>query len=188
MAERYDPHELVRQAVRAEECGFDFVEISDHYHPWLYSQEHSPFAWSVLAAIAAKTERIVLATGVTCPTTRYHPAIIAQAAATTQILADGRFVLGVGSGENLNEHVTGGAWPSVDVRQAKLREALEVIRLLWQGGYQSHAGEHYTVTDARVFDLPDQAPPIVVASGGARASKLAAELGDGFSPPILTRS
>ena len=180
MAEAYPPHELVRQAVRAEEAGFDFVEISDHYHPWLYSQGHSPFVWSVLAAIAMRTERIELATGVTCPTTRYHPAIIAQAAATTQILADGRFVFGVGSGERLNEHVTGGGWPDVDVRQAKLREALEVIRMLWSGGYHSHRGTYYEVSDARIFDLPDALPPIVVAAGGKRASALAAQVGDGI--------
>lgn len=180
MAEAFPPHELVRQAVRAEEAGFDFVEISDHYHPWLYSHGHSPFAWSILAAAAAKTERIELATGVTCPSFRYHPAIIAQAAATTQILADGRFVLGVGSGERLSEHITGGGWPSVDVRQARLREALEIIRALWSGGYQTYEGKFFEVSDARVYDLPETAPPIIVASGGARASKLAAELGDGL--------
>jgi G6PDH family F420-dependent oxidoreductase len=180
MAEAYPPHELVRQAERAEAAGFDFVEISDHYHPWLYSQGHSPFVWSVLAAIAMRTERIELATGVTCPSFRYHPAIIAQAAATTQILADGRFVLGVGSGERLSEHVTGAAWPDVDVRQARLREALEVIRLLWSGGYQSYAGHHFTLSDARVFDLPETLPPIAVAAGGQRAAALAAELGDGL--------
>ncbi len=180
MAEAYEPKELVRQAKRAEEAGFDFVEMSDHYHPWLYNHGHSPFVWSMLAAIASETERIELGTGVTCPTVRYHPAIIAQAAATTQILADGRFFFGVGSGERLNEHVTGAGWPSVDVRQEMLREALEVIRLLWEGGYQSHEGKYYTVSDAQVFDLPDDLPEIIVASGGARASKLAAELGDGL--------
>jgi G6PDH family F420-dependent oxidoreductase len=180
MAEVHEPRELVRQTIRAEEAGFDFVEISDHYHPWLYSHEHSSFAWSVLAAAAARTERIRLATGVTCPTTRYHPAIVAQAAATTQLLADGRFVLGVGSGERLNEHVVGDAWPSVDVRQAKLREALEIIRLLWSGGYQSYEGKYLQLSDARVFDLPETLPPVIVASGGDQASALAAELGDGL--------
>jgi len=179
-AEGFDPKEIVRQAERAEAAGFDFVEVSDHYHPWLYSQGHSGFAWSILAAIAARTERLGLATGVTCPTMRYHPAIIAQAAATTQILADGRFVLGVGSGERLNEHVTGLGWPSVTVRQAMLREAIAVIRTLWQGGYQTFAGEHYTLDDARVFDLPDELPPIVVAAGGEDAAALAAEAGDGL--------
>ena len=180
IAEAYSPTEMVRQCVRAEEAGFDFVEISDHYHPWLPEQQHSGFAWSMLAAMAAKTERIELATGVTCPFVRYHPAIIAQAAATTQLLADGRFTLGVGSGERLNEHVVGGGWPSVTVRHQMFRESLEIIRLLWQGGYQSYEGTHLTLEDARVFDLPETLPRIVVATGGDRASTLAAELGDGI--------
>src|SRR5690554_227476 len=119
-AEAYGPQELIRQAVRAEEVGYDFVEISDHYHPWLDNQGHSPFAWSVLAAIAVRTERIGLVTGVTCPTMRYHPAIIAQAAATTALISGGRFTLGVGSGERLNEHVIGRAWPSATIRQEML--------------------------------------------------------------------
>lgn len=178
MAEAYGPQELVRQAVRAEEAGFDFVEISDHFHPWLYSQRHSGFAWSVLAAIAARTERITLATGVTCPFIRYHPAIIAQAAATTALLSDGRFVLGVGAGERLNEHVVGRGWPHVTVRHEMLREALEIIRLLWQGGYRSYRGQHLTLEDARLFDLPESAPPIAVAAGGVRAARIAADLGD----------
>ena len=180
IAEAYSPTEMVRQCVRAEEAGFDFVEISDHYHPWLPEQQHSGFVWSMLAAMAARTERIELATGVTCPMIRYHPAIIAQAAATTQLLADGRFTLGVGSGERLNEHVVGQGWPSVTVRHQMFREALEIIRLLWQGGYQSYEGRHLHLEDARVFDLPDTLPPIVVATGGSRASTLAAELGDGI--------
>jgi len=180
MAEAFGPQEMVRQAIEAEQAGFDFAEISDHYHPWLYSHGHSGFAWSILAAAAAKTERIELATGVTCPTMRYHPAIIAQAAATTQLLADGRFVLGVGSGERLNEHVVGRPWPSVTRRQEMLREALEVIRLLWSGGYHSYEGKHLMLEDARVFDLPEILPPIAVASGGVQASRLAAELGDGL--------
>jgi G6PDH family F420-dependent oxidoreductase len=180
IAEAYSPTEMVRQCVRAEEAGFDFVEISDHYHPWVSEQQHSGFAWSMLAAMAAKTERIELATGVTCPFIRYHPAIIAQAAATTQLLADGRFTLGVGSGERLNEHVVGQGWPAVHVRHQMFRESLEIIRLLWQGGYQTYEGKHLTLEDARVFDLPDTLPPIVVATGGARASTLAAELGDGI--------
>ena len=180
IAETFDPKEIVRQAVEAERAGFDFVEVSDHYHPWLYSHGHSGFAWSMLAAIAVQTETLELATGVTCPSFRYHPAIIAQAAATTQILSDGRFTLGVGSGERLNEHVVGDAWPNVDVRQQRLREALEIIRLLWSGGYQSYAGKHLRLDDARVFDLPDELPLIAVATGGERASALAAELGDGL--------
>lgn len=180
IAEAYAPAEMVRQCLRAEEAGFDFVEISDHYHPWVSEQQHSGFAWSMLAAMAARTERIELATGVTCPFIRYHPAIIAQAAATTALLADGRFTLGVGAGERLNEHVVGRGWPAVHVRHEMLREALEIIRLLWRGGYRTYEGKHLTIEDARVFDLPETLPPIIVATGGERASTLAAELGDGI--------
>lgn len=178
LAEAYDPRELVRQAVRAEEVGFDFVEVSDHFLPWLPEHGHSPFAWSVLAAAAMRTERIGLATGVTCPFMRYHPAIVAQAAATTAVLADGRFSLGVGAGERLNEHVVGGGWPSVRVRHEMLREALEIIRLLWQGGSQSYAGKHLTLEDARLYDLPDVPPEIAVAISGPKSARIAAELGD----------
>jgi G6PDH family F420-dependent oxidoreductase len=179
-AEAHTPQEMVRQAVRAEEAGFDFVEISDHYHPWLESHGHSGFAWSILAAIAMRTERIGLATGVTCPTIRYHPAIIAQAAATTALLSDGRFTLGVGSGEQLSEHITGHPWPVVGVRHAMLREALEIIRLLWSGGYRTYRGNHLSIEDAQVFDLPDTLPDIVVAAGGPKAARIAGELGDGL--------
>ncbi|MFD9749069.1 TIGR03557 family F420-dependent LLM class oxidoreductase [[Kitasatospora] papulosa] len=180
-AEAYGPGELVRQAVMAERAGFDFVEISDHYHPWLDNQGHSPFAWTVLGAIAARTDRIGLATGVTCPTVRYHPAIIAQAAATMALLSDGRFTLGLGSGERLNEHVVGRGFPdTVSTRQEMLREAIEIIKLLWRGGYQSYDGTHLRLSDARVFDLPDTLPVIAVAAGGEHAAVLAAELGDGL--------
>ena len=179
-AEGFDPKELVRQAKLAEASGFDFVEMSDHYHPWLDSQGHSPFAWTVLGAIAAETDRIGLATGVTCPTVRYHPAIIAQAAATLAIVSDDRFTLGVGAGERLNEHVVGRGFPAVAERQEMLREALEIIRLLWQGGYRSYRGEYLDLEDARVFDLPDRLPVIAVAAGGPDAAELAAELGDGL--------
>lgn len=177
-AEAFGPKELVRQARLAEEAGFDFVEISDHFHPWLDAQGHSPFAWSVLGSIAASTERIGLATGVTCPTVRYHPAIIAQAAATLALLSDGRFTLGLGSGERLNEHVVGHGYPSVSDRQAMLGEAIEIIRLLWSGGYQSYDGEYLALEDARVFDLPYELPLIAVAAGGPQAAELAAEHGD----------
>lgn len=179
-AEAYSPQEMVRQASAAEQAGFDFAEISDHYHPWLYNHQHSGFAWSMLAAAAERTSQIGLATGVTCPSMRYHPAIIAQAAATTALLSDGRFTLGVGSGERLNEHVVGGGWPSVAVRHERFREALEIIRRLWSGGYQSYSGKHLTLEDARVFDLPDEPPPIIVAVGGERSAGIAAELGDGI--------
>ena len=178
--ESFGPNEVIRQAVAAEEAGFDFVELSDHYHPWLDNQGHSAFTWTMLGAIAAKTERIGLATGVTCPTFRYHPAIIAQAAATLALVSDGRFTLGIGSGERLNEHVTGAAWPGIRKRQEMLREALEIIRLLWKGGYRSYEGKYLEIEDARVFDLPDTQPVIAVASAGPAASRIAAELGDGL--------
>jgi G6PDH family F420-dependent oxidoreductase len=152
--------------------------MSDHYHPWLEAQGHSGFTWSLLAAVAAKTERIGLATGVTCPSVRYHPAIIAQAAATLAIISDGRFTLGAGAGERLNEHVTGTGFPGRRVRHERLREALEIIRLLWQGGYQSYEGKHLQLEDARVFDLPAQPPPIAVAAGGPEATTIAADLDD----------
>ncbi|MEV1046219.1 TIGR03557 family F420-dependent LLM class oxidoreductase [Streptomyces sp. NPDC049916] len=178
-AEAFGPAELVRQAVRAEEAGFDFVEISDHFHPWLDNQGHSPFAWTVLGSIAAKTTRIGLATGVTCPTVRYHPAVIAQAAATLALLSEGRFVLGVGSGERLNEHVVGPGYPdAVSTRHEMLTEALEIIRLLWSGGYRSYEGKHLRLQDARVFDLPDELPLIAVAASGKESVRLAAGLGD----------
>ncbi|UFQ20010.1 MULTISPECIES: TIGR03557 family F420-dependent LLM class oxidoreductase [Streptomyces] len=180
-AEAFGPAELVRQAVLAEEAGFDFVEISDHYHPWLDNQGHSPFAWTVLGSIAAKTSRIGLATGVTCPTVRYHPAIIAQAAATLALVSDGRFVLGVGSGERLNEHVVGQGFPdSVRVRHEMFRESLEIIRLLWSGGYRSYDGTYLRLEDARVFDLPEELPLIAVAASGKASARIAAELGDGL--------
>ncbi|CAL9329757.1 F420-dependent glucose-6-phosphate dehydrogenase [Streptomyces sp. enrichment culture] len=180
-AEGYGPTELVRQAVAAEAAGFDFVEISDHFHPWLDNQGHSPFAWGALGAIAARTERIGLATGVTCPTVRYHPAVIAQAAATLALLSEGRFTLGVGSGERLNEHVVGRGFPdSVRVRQDMLREALEIIRLLWRGGYRSYEGRYLRLEDARVFDLPPNPPVLAVAAGGEDAARMAGELGDGL--------
>jgi G6PDH family F420-dependent oxidoreductase len=179
-SEGFGPNELIRQAVRAEEAGFDFVEMSDHFHPWLDVQGHSSFTWTVLGAIAARTERIGLATGVTCPTVRYHPAIIAQAAATMALVSGDRFTLGVGAGERLNEHVVGKGFPNVRHRHERLREALEIIRLLWSGGYHSYDGKHLRLEDARVFDLPDRPPLIAVACSGPASVRIAAELGDGL--------
>ncbi len=178
IAEAYSPKEMVRQAARAEQAGFDFVEISDHFHPWFDHQNHSGFVWSMLAAAAAQTESIELATGVTCPFIRYHPAIVAQAAATTALLADGRFTLGLGSGERLNEHVVGEGWPPVATRHEMLVESIEIMRSLWSGGYHSYEGKHLTLEDARVFDLPDTPPRVAVAAGGPVAARLAAEQGD----------
>jgi G6PDH family F420-dependent oxidoreductase len=180
MAEGFGPKELIRQAVRAEEAGFDFVEISDHFHPWLEVQGHSPYAWTVLGAVAARTEKLGLATGVTCPSVRYHPAIVAQAAATLAIISDDRFTLGVGAGERLNEHVVGQGFPSVRGRHERLVEALDIINLLWRGGYQSYEGKHLQLEDAQVFDLPDRRPVIAVAAGGRDAAELAATHGGGL--------
>jgi G6PDH family F420-dependent oxidoreductase len=180
IAEAYSPTEIVDQAVRAEQAGFDFVEVSDHFHPWVSEHQHSGFAFSMLAAAAARTSAIELATGVTCPFIRYHPAVVAQMAATTALLSGGRFTLGVGAGERLNEHVVGRGWPAVAQRHEMLRESLEIIRLLWGGGYQSYDGKHLKLEDARVFDLPDELPRIAVAAGGAEAAELAGELGDGL--------
>jgi G6PDH family F420-dependent oxidoreductase len=179
-SEAFGPAELVRQARLAEDAGFDFVSISDHYHPWLPDEDHghSSFAWSVLGAIAQATTRVDLQTGVTCPTFRYHPAIIAQAAATVALLSDGRFTMGVGSGERLNEHIIGEGWPGVPERHARLREAIRVIRQLWEGGNQTFTGEYYRLDAARVYDLPETLPDIAVAAGGPLAAKLAGELGD----------
>jgi G6PDH family F420-dependent oxidoreductase len=179
-SEAFGPQELIRQAVLAEQSGFDFVEMSDHYHPWLDVQGHSSFTWSVLPVVAAKTERIGLATGVTCPSVRYHPAIIAQAAATMAILTDGRFTLGVGAGERLNEHVVGLGFPARRMRHERFREALEIIRLLWQGGYRSYEGRYLQLEDARVFDLPEELPVIAVAASGPASAGIAADLGDGL--------
>ncbi len=169
-SEAFDPQELIRQAVLAEQS----------YHPWLDVQGHSSFTWSVLPVVAAKTERIGLATGVTCPSVRYHPAIIAQAAATMAILTDGRFTLGVGAGERLNEHVVGLGFPALRVRHERFREALEIIRLLWQGGYRSYEGRYLQLEDARVFDLPEELPVIAVAASGPSSAGIAADLGDGL--------
>jgi coenzyme F420-dependent glucose-6-phosphate dehydrogenase len=172
-SEEHAPNDLVRNAKRAEEVGFTHTLISDHYHPWVDKQGQSPFVWAVIGGIAHATERIRLGTGVTCPTIRTHPAVIAQAAATAAAMLPGRFFLGLGTGENLNEHILGDAWPSGEVRLEMLEEAIDVIRLLWQGGYQSHRGRHYTVEDARLYTLPDEPPPIMVAASKPGAAELA---------------
>jgi len=179
-SEENGPAALVEQAVRAERVGFSFAMISDHFHPWIDRQGDSPFVWGVLGALSQATEKLQLATGVTCPTTRIHPAIIAHAAATAAALLPGRFSLGVGSGENLNEHILGDHWPPVPRRQERLEEAIEVIRLLWEGGLKSHRGRHYTVENARLYSLPEEPPPILVAVAGDRSTDLAARVGDGL--------
>ena len=178
--EEQSPQELIACARRAEEVGFDFAMISDHYHPWIDRQGQSSFVWSVLGGLSQATERITIGTAVTCPTMRIHPAIIAQAAATVAAMLPGRFILGVGSGENLNEHILGAHWPEIDVRHEMLEEAVEVIRLLWQGDQQSHYGDYYTVENARIYTLPDEPPPIIIAAGGSKAAELAGGIGDGL--------
>jgi G6PDH family F420-dependent oxidoreductase len=164
----------------AEERGFAFALISDHFHPWTDRQGQSPFVWTVIGAIAQATERLRLGTGVTCPLIRTHPAVIAHAAATATALMPGRFFLGLGTGENLNEPVLGDRWPEGQVRFEMLTEAIEVIRLLWRGGYQSHHGTYYTVERARLYTLPEEPPPIMVAAGKPNAARLAATAGDGL--------
>src|SRR3954466_6474509 len=178
-SEEYSPRELIEQAKKAEQAGFHALWISDHYHPWNDEQGHSAFVWSVIGALA-EAPPLPVTTGVTCPTVRIHPAIIAQAAATSAVMTGGRFNLGVGSGEALNEHILGVHWPEADVRLEMLREAVQVMRTLWQGGQQSHSGEHYTVENARVYDLPESQVPVLVSGFGTKAVALAAEIGDGF--------
>jgi G6PDH family F420-dependent oxidoreductase len=179
-SEEHRPNDLVRFAQRAEEVGFSFALISDHFHPWLESQGQSPFVWSVIGAIAHATERLRLGTGVTCPIMRTHPAVIAQAAATAAAMMPGRFFLGVGTGEALNEHILGDHWPEYDVRLEMLAEAIDVIRTLWQGGNHSFYGEHFIVENAQLFTLPDEAPPIYMAAGGPKAAEAAGRLSDGL--------
>jgi coenzyme F420-dependent glucose-6-phosphate dehydrogenase len=177
-SEEHTPLELVDHAVRAEEHGFSFAMISDHFHPWIDAQGNSAFVWSVIGGIAARTTRIEVATGVTCPMIRTHPAIVAHAAATCGAMLPGRFTLGVGTGENLNEHVLGDRWPAPDERVEMLEESIEVMRLLWQGGEQTHRGKHYTVDHARLYTLPEQPVPIAVAAAKPNAAELAGRLGD----------
>jgi coenzyme F420-dependent glucose-6-phosphate dehydrogenase len=177
-SEEHPPNDLVRYAKAAEDGGFTFALISDHFHPWVDQQGNSPFVWSVIGGIAQATERIRLGTGVTCPMIRIHPAIIAQAAATSAAMMPGRFFLGVGTGENLNEHILGDKWPAPDERLEMLEEAVEVIRLLWQGGYQTHRGKHYTVEQAQIYTLPEELPEIAVAAAQPNAAELAGRIGD----------
>jgi G6PDH family F420-dependent oxidoreductase len=179
-SEESAPAELVRQARAAEEAGFRDLWISDHFHPWNDEQGHSPFVWSVIGAIGQAAPRMRVTTAVTCPTVRVHPAIVAHAAATCAVLLEGRFALGVGSGEALNEHILGTRWPAAPERLEMLEEAVEVIRLLWSGGFQSHRGRHYTVEKARIYDLPERPPQIIVSGFGDKSTDLAARIGDGF--------
>jgi coenzyme F420-dependent glucose-6-phosphate dehydrogenase len=179
-SEEHGANELVANAALAEQAGFEHVLISDHIHPWVDAQGHSPFVWSVIGAIGARTERIRLGTAVTCPLIRIHPAIVAHAAATAQQLMDGRFFLGLGTGENLNEHVLGDRWPRADERLEMLEEAVELIRKLLGGEYETFRGKHYTVEQLKLYDAPQQAPPLVIAGAAPNAAELAGRLGDGY--------
>ena len=172
------PNAMLDQAAAAEAGDVDFLAMSDHFHPWLSRHTDSPFAWSALGAVAARTERVELVTLVTCPFMRYHPTIVAQASATIQLISEGRFTLGLGAGENLSEHVIGARWPAVDVRHRMFAEAVEIIRALWGGDWVTYRGEHLTAEDAKLFTLPDTPPRIAMAASGPRSIRLAAEHAD----------
>jgi G6PDH family F420-dependent oxidoreductase len=178
LCEQASPDQLVRDVRSAERAGFDFSVISDHYAPWLTSQGHSGYAWSILGAAAQVTERIPLMTFVTCPTMRYHPAVVAQKAATMQILSGGRFRLGLGAGENLNEHVVGERWPMAGVRHAMLAEAVEVISALFDGGNVTFRGDHFDVEQAKLWDLPETRVPVGLAVSGKESCGLAGDKAD----------
>ncbi|MFA5565500.1 MAG: TIGR03557 family F420-dependent LLM class oxidoreductase [Acidimicrobiia bacterium] len=177
--EEQGPNTLLSSARAAMANDFQDFAVTDHYHPWVRAQGHSPFVWSALAALSQLGE-ISLGTAVTCPTVRIHPAIIAQAAATTSLLTNGRFWLGVGTGENLNEHILGHRWPPARERLAMLKEAIEILRLLWGGGEQSYEGKYYVVEDAELYDLPDNPPKIFMSAFGPQAAIAAAEMADGL--------
>jgi G6PDH family F420-dependent oxidoreductase len=180
MSEEHGPKQLVENAGLAEEAGFDFAAISDHFFPWLEEQGHSPFAWSVLGAIAQATSKLGLMTAVTCPTMRYHPAIVAQGAATVALLSGDRFTLGLGSGERLNEHVVGTGWPGIAERHERFIEAIDIIQGLLSGELTNYRGKHLSLESAKLFDRPKTKPPVIIAAGGPQAARLAAEKGDGL--------
>jgi G6PDH family F420-dependent oxidoreductase len=177
--EEYEPAQLVEQAKLAEEAGFDALWISDHFHPWNDAQGQGPFVWSLIGAIS-QVCNLPVTTAVTAPTMRLHPAIVAQAAATAAVLLDGKFTLGVGTGEALNEHIFGEAWPSETVRLEMLEEAIEVMRELWRGDFVYHYGKHYTVENARIYTRPAQPPKVFVSAFGDKSFEFALRVGDGF--------
>ncbi len=189
-SEEHRPRDLVRYAARAEEVGFGYAMISDHFHPWLDAQGSSPFVWGVLGGIAEATSTWPVGTSVTCPTVRYHPALVAQAAATAAELLDGRFTLGVGTGEYLNEHIYGDPWPSHRIRCEMLEEAVAIIRRLWEGDWVEHHGPHFTVVNARLYTLPAEPPPVVSprAGRGQRAWPARSATASSTTPPIRTSS
>jgi G6PDH family F420-dependent oxidoreductase len=177
--EEYTPAELLAQARGAQRAGFGALWISDHYHPWVDAQGQSPFVWSMIGALSQVCD-LPITTAVTCPTVRIHPAVVAQAVATSAVLTEGRFTLGVGTGEALNEHIFGDAWPEADVRMEMLEEAVAVMRELWDGGFVSHRGRHYTVENARIYTRPQRRPQVYVSGFGPKAVDLAARIGDGY--------
>jgi G6PDH family F420-dependent oxidoreductase len=179
-SEQFGPRELLDQARRAHDAGFEAISISDHFHPWVDAQGNSPFVWSVIGALSEALPGVKVSTMVTCPTFRIHPVVLAQAAATSTVMLDGHFVFGVGSGENLNEHVTGAYWPPAKERMERLREAVALMRRMWEGGQVDFEGRYYRVNSARIYTLPDEPPPVYVSGFGPAATRLAAEIGDGF--------
>lgn len=179
-SEEHSPKELVEHLVQAEDKGFSFALISDHFHPWVSAQGHSPFVWAVLGGAATATKKIQIGTGVTCPIMRIHPTILAQAAATVAAMMEGRFFFGLGTGENLNEHIQGHRWVPHDIRVEMFQEAISIIREMWKGEVTNHWGKYYTVEDARLYTLPKQLPPIMLAASGEKAAELAGQLGDGL--------
>jgi len=179
-SEDHGPRDLVRFAVAAEAAGFRRAWVTDHFHPWLDAQGQSPFVWAVLGGIASATERLIVGTGVTCPTVRMHPAIVAHASATAAVMLPGRFFFGVGSGEALNEHILGDPWPRAEIRLEMLEEAVAIIRRLWTGEQISHEGKHYRVESARLYTHPEEPPPVYVSAFGPKALELAARIGDGY--------
>jgi len=179
-SEEHPARQLIDNARRAEKLGFDFVSVSDHYHPWIGRQGHSPFVWSTVGGVAATTERVGVGVGVSCPIVRIHPAIVAQAAATSASLMPDRFFLGVGTGEALNEHITGAAWPRIEIRQQMLEEAVSIIRQLWTGDNVDFDGRFFQVDNARLYTRPSVAPPLIVSAFGEQAADLAARIGDGM--------
>jgi len=179
-SEEFGPQLLVDLAAKAEAAGFSFLGLSDHYHPWVSAQGQSPFSWTVLGGISQVTKEVDVLLRVICPIIRYHPAIVAQAAATTAALMDGRFLLGLGTGENINEHVVGVGWPTIKVRQEMLKEAVGIIQALWEGDATSVYGRYFTVEDAKIYTLPQKLPPIIISAFGPRSARLAGEIGDGL--------
>ena len=179
-SEEHEPNKLISHAQMAERVGFKFVLISDHFHPWVSQQGQSPFVWSVLGGLAQATQRVSVGIGVTCPIMRIHPALVAQAAATVAAMMPGRFFLGLGTGEYLNEHIFGDPWPRIETRQEMLAEAIHIVRELWKGEEYSHHGTYFTVRDARIYTLPQKLPPIYVAASGPESAELAAEISDGL--------